>query len=134
MTTYETIYLMNETGSLIGQALMDMITVIFTIIAAALFGGHRLTRTIVIGIAVLSAAWVLPMLRVAYDQLALMQMLAQTLTPDRLGELTGIAGIIGSDSFLSASAAGFVLVASHGLTWVAAVWFLNHSRKQAQTA
>lgn len=46
MTTYETVYLINETSSLISRALFDVITVIFTIVAAGLFGGDRLSRKI----------------------------------------------------------------------------------------
>lgn len=130
MTTYETVYLMNETGNLVGQAMMDMITIIFAIIAAALFAGDRLTRTIVIGITVLSAIWVIPMLGVAYDQLRLLHVLAETLKPDQLGDLSGIARIIGPGTIMTSSTATVALIGSHAFTYVAAIWFLNDSRKR----
>ena len=130
MNTYETIYLINETANLIGQAMFDIITVIFTIIAAALFGAHRLTRTVVVGIAILSAIWVLPMLGFAYEQIKLAQQLQHSLTPQSLAELSGIARFIGADSLLAKSFMPIFLVGSHALTYLAAVWFLNDSRKR----
>lgn len=127
MTVYEKIYLMNETGNLIGQALFDMITVIFSIIAVGLFAADRLSRTVVIGIAVLSALWVLPMLVMASDQMMVSATIAQTLTPEELGELEGLARYIGSASAITVRPMAMMIVVAHGLTYLGALWFLYDS-------
>lgn len=134
MTTFETVYLMNEAANLIGQGMFDVITVVFTIIAAGLFGAARLTRTLVIGIAVLSALWVVPMLFLSFDQMLLTRTLALTLRAEDLAELSGLARIIGENSMLTVTPMALAIVVTHGLTWLGAIWFLFDSHKRAQQA
>lgn len=130
MNTYETIYLMNETSNLLGQALCDVITVTFTIVAAGLIAGDRLSRSVVAGITILSALWVLPMLVMSFDQVMLARTFALTLTPESLGEFAGIASIIGANSVLQYEAAAYAIITAHFLTYLGAIWFLNDSRKR----
>jgi hypothetical protein len=129
MSTYETVYLMNETSNLIGQIMVDIITVIFAILAAAFIMGSRLSKSMVVGISILSSIWVLPMALAAYNQFGALGVLSKTLTIEQLGNLDGLIGFLGAESILTNPVLPFVLIFSHVATFIAALWFLNHSRK-----
>jgi hypothetical protein len=128
MDTYETIYLMNETYSLIGQILTDMLTVIFAIVAAGFIMGGRLSKLMVIGISILSTVWVMPMLMGAYSQFRALGVLAETLTSDKLGELGGLVTFLGSQSVMPNTSLALAIIGSHAATFLASLWFLNYSR------
>ena len=129
MNTYETIYLMHETTSVIGQMMFDMLSVIFAIIAAGFIMGGRLSKLMVIGISILSSVWVMPMLLGAYNHFRTLGILAETLTADKLDELGGLVTFIGSQSVMTDEVFAFTLIGSHAATFFVSLWFLNYSRR-----
>ena len=130
MSVYETIYLIIEAGGLVGQALFDVVSVAFAIMAAGFVMGDRLTRPWVIGISIIFTLWGVPMLLMSMSVFATQTELAKSLTPEQLGELQGLMPHVGATSFLTSDGATYVITFAHALLFGAAIWFLNYCSKR----
>ena len=125
MDIYETIYMITATSQLLGQAYIDMITVIFAIMLVGYFVGPNLNKTMIFSIAGISALFVLPMLVNVVQTLFRIDALANSLTPEQVEALPYLTRFMIPESMQFFE--GFpLIVVPLGLGYVAAIAFLVH--------
>ena len=130
MDTHDTIYLWIENNQLIGKVFFDIVSVSFAILAAGFVMGNRLSRRMVIGMSIVFSLWVIPMLINGYLLFRAGQVLQQTLTTEKLGDLAELTGLIGADMSGSMIIAAFVIIAAHALLFAGSLWFLFQCSKR----
>jgi hypothetical protein len=130
MTTYETLILINETGNLIGQIMFDVLSVAFAILVAGFVMGKRLNNGMIGVITALSGAWVIPMMMNVKSQFGLMATLAESLTPEQLGEVSNLATYTDSISGLADVGSNAIIIA-HVAIYMGSLWFLVYMSRRS---
>jgi len=125
MDNYETIYLINETTQLAGNAFMDTLSVIFALMITGYVVGPKLSRLILIGLVAISALFVVPMIAVVQGTLARADALSNSLPRDQFEAypyLEAFTVVDGPESF-----AALMMVVSLSAVYAAAVFFIFHT-------
>ena len=124
MNTYETLYLINETIQLGGNALMDTLSVIFALVVTGYVAGSKLTRSMLWGLAVLSALFVMPMIGVLITTFDRAIALADSLPRDQFEAMPYLAAFAnpGAVSEIAPSVAAVSLA----VLYAGAIYFIFH--------
>lgn len=128
MNTYETLYLINETVQLAGNAFMDTLSVIFALVVTGYVAGPKLTRRMLWGLVAISALFVVPMIGVVRTTFVKAAALTDSLPENQFAAMPYLEAFAARDA--ASDFGPVMIVVSMTILYAAAIYFIFHCHRK----